>query len=40
MIGRCNVDAVPLFEHTLCVDSLFAGKCDHLGDFSTSDREK
>ena len=35
-----NVDAVPLFEHTLCVDSLFAGKCADLGDFSTSDREK
>ena len=28
-----NVDAVPLFEHTLRVDSLFAGKCDRLGGY-------
>ena len=44
VIGPCKrhdvVDAVPLFQHTLCVNSLFAYKCDRLDNFSTSDREK
>ena len=35
LIGRCKRRRFPLFEHTLCVDFLFAGKCDRLGDFST-----
>ena len=34
-----NVDAVPLFVFTLCVNYLFACKYDRLDDFSTSDRE-
>ena len=33
-------DAVPLFQQTLCVNSLFACKCDRLDKFATSDREK
>ena len=33
------VDAVPLFQHTPCVKSLFAYKFDRLNNFSTSDRE-
>ena len=44
VIGRCKrydaIDAVLLFEHTLCVNSLFPCKCDRLDYFSTSDREK
>ena len=43
-IGRFKrhdaIDAVPLFEHTLRVNSLFACKYDRLDNFSTSDREK
>ena len=43
VIGRCKrhdvIDAVPLFEHTLCVNSLSACKCGRLDRFSTSDRE-
>ena len=31
---------LPLFEHKLCVSSLFACKCGRLGNFSTNDREK
>ena len=37
VIGRCKrhdaIHAVPLFEHTFCVDSLFACKFDHLDIF-------
>ena len=44
MVGRCKghdvIDAGPLFQHTLCVNSLFVCKCDRLDNFSTSDREK
>ena len=43
VIGRCKrdaIDAVPLFEHRLYVDSLFGCKHDLLDIFSTSDREK
>ena len=44
VIGRRKrhdvVDAVPLFQHTLCVKFLFAYKCDRLDNFSTRDREK
>ena len=44
VIGRCKrhdvVDIVSLFQHTLCVNSLFAYKFDRLDNFSTSDREK
>ena len=43
VIGRCKrhdvVDAVPLFQHTLSVNSLFAYKWDCLNNFSTNDRE-
>ena len=35
-----NVDAVPLFVYTVCVNYLSARKYDRLDDFSTSDREK
>ena len=34
------VDAVPLFQHTLYINYLFAYKCNRLYNFSTSDREK
>ena len=44
VIGRCKrhdaIDAVPLFEHTLCVNSPFACKCDRFRYFSTSDRHE
>ena len=44
VIGRCKrhdvADAVPLFQHTLCVNSVFAYKRDRLDNFSTNDREK
>ena len=43
VIGRCKrdaIDAVPLFEHRLYVNSLFGCKYDLLDIFSTSDREK
>ena len=44
VIERCKghdvINAVPLFEHILCVNSVFACKCGHLDNFSTSDREK
>ena len=44
VIGRCKrhdvVDAVLLFQHTLCVNSLFAFKCDRLDNFSTSDKRE
>ena len=37
VIGPCKrhdaIDAVLLFEHTLCVNSLFACKSDHLHNF-------
>ena len=43
LTGICKrhdvIDAVPLLEHTLCVSSLFACKCDRLDNFSTRDRE-
>ena len=42
VLGCCkrydSIDADPLFEHTQCVNSLFACKCDPLDNFSTSDR--
>ena len=34
------IDAVPLFEHTLCVNTVFACKYYRLDHFSTSDSEK
>ena len=44
VIGRCKrhdvVNTVPLFQHTLCVNALFAYKFDGLDNFSTSDSEK
>ena len=44
VIGRCKrhdvVDAIPLFQRTLCVNSLFAYNFDRLDNFSTSHREK
>ena len=44
VIARCErhdaIDAVLLFEHTLCANSLFALKCDRLDHFSTSDSDK
>ena len=44
VIGRCKrhdgIDAVPLFQHILCVNSLFVCKCGRLDNFSTRDREK
>ena len=43
VIGRCKrhgvIDAMPPFEHTMCVNSLFACICDRLDNFSTSQRE-
>ena len=40
--GRCKrhdgIDAVPLFQRKICVNFLFACKCDRLNNFSTSDR--
>ena len=44
VIGRCKcheaINGVPLFEHTLCVSSLFAYGYGCLDNLSTSDREK
>ena len=44
VIGRCKrhdvIDALSLFEYTLCVNSLFPCKCDRLDNFTLRDREK
>ena len=44
VIGQCKrhvvINAVPLFEQTLCLSSLFVCKCGRLDNFSTSDRER
>ena len=43
VIGRCKlhdtIDAVPLFEHTICVNSLFGYNCDCLCIFNKRYRE-
>ena len=43
VIGRCKlhdvIDAISLVQQTLCANSLFACKCDHLGNCSTNDIE-
>ena len=44
VIGHCKhhdiIEAIPLFEHKLCVNSLFACECDRHDNFSTSNGEK
>ena len=44
VIGRCKrhdfINVVLLFQHPMCVNSLFSCKCDRLDNFSASERDE